>query len=71
MTSIASDLFDYAMGDYDCDDEGYGCEDNGYYWGYDGNHDQEPNENEGCYPRGKYEKNVEHSSYGEYREEKV
>uniref|UniRef100_M1DUX7 Histidine-rich glycoprotein n=1 Tax=Solanum tuberosum TaxID=4113 RepID=M1DUX7_SOLTU len=69
MSSIASDPCDYDMGDYDCDDEGYGCEDNNDYEGYDDSHDQESNENESYYSRGEYERNVEHSSYGEDRGE--
>ncbi|KAH0652700.1 hypothetical protein KY289_030378 [Solanum tuberosum] len=69
MPSIASDTCDYDMGDYDCDDEGYGCEDDGDYGGYDNSHDQEPNGNEGYYSGGEYEENGEHSSYGEDGEE--
>uniref|UniRef100_M1DSG6 Uncharacterized histidine-rich protein DDB_G0274557 n=1 Tax=Solanum tuberosum TaxID=4113 RepID=M1DSG6_SOLTU len=69
MPSIASDTCDYDMGDYDCDDEGYGCEDDGDYGGYDNSHDQEPNGNESYYSGGEYEENGEHSSYGEDGEE--
>uniref|UniRef100_M1DPE4 Histidine-rich protein n=1 Tax=Solanum tuberosum TaxID=4113 RepID=M1DPE4_SOLTU len=69
MSSIASDTCDYDMGDYGCDDEGYGWEDNGDYGGYDDSHDQEPNENDSYYFGGEYERNVEHSFYGEDREE--
>ncbi|KAK6786492.1 hypothetical protein RDI58_015017 [Solanum bulbocastanum] len=36
---------------------------------YDDSHDQEPNENESYYFGGEYERNVEHNSYGEDREE--
>ncbi|KAH0773699.1 hypothetical protein KY290_010836 [Solanum tuberosum] len=57
------------MGDYGCDYKGYGCEDNVDYGGYDDSHDQEPNENESYYSGGEYEKNVEHDSYGEDKEE--
>ncbi|KAH0695809.1 hypothetical protein KY289_013291 [Solanum tuberosum] len=71
MSSISFDSCDYAMGDYDCDDEGYGCEDNGDYGGYDNSHDQEPNENESYYSGGEYERNVEHNSYGEDRKEEA
>ncbi|KAK4731663.1 hypothetical protein R3W88_024651 [Solanum pinnatisectum] len=69
MSSIASDPCDHDMGDYDCDDEGYGCENNGDYGGYDNRHDQEPNGNESYYFGGEYEENGEHSSYGEDGEE--
>ncbi|KAK4733808.1 hypothetical protein R3W88_008069 [Solanum pinnatisectum] len=57
MSSIAFDPCDYDMGDYDCDEEGYGCEDN------------ETNGNESYYSGGEFEENGGHSSYGENEEE--